>query len=159
MIKKLVSNALLSMVMDKKARKKLNAVQEQKRRQQGGASADAESARPERAATKPAASATMAKADRAAGAEPRAPRPARTAPPSIDEDDPEALIREALEEAELELIQKRNRKPMTSERQALIDQAMAIHKSKSHVLDDLDSEHREKLTFMALKALDKNFGE
>jgi len=36
---------------------------------------------------------------------------------------------------------------------------MAIHQSKSHVLDELDSEHREKLTFMALKALDKNFGE
>lgn len=152
MIKKLVSNALLSMVMDKKAREKLNAVQEQKRRQQGGASADADAARSERKAA-------GAKPDRAAGAEPRAPRPARAAPPSIDEDDPEALIREALEEAELELIQKRNKKPMTSERQALIDQAMAIHKSKSRMLDELDSEHREKLTFMALKALDKNFGE
>jgi len=155
MIKKLVSNALLSMVMDKKAREKLNAVQEQKRRQQGGAPAD-ENARPSRPAAK---SDAAKKSARAAKAEPSAPRPARSAPPLIDEDDPEALIREALEEAELELIQKRNRKPMTSERQALIDQAMAIHKSKSQMLDELDAEHREKLTFMALKALDKNFGE
>jgi len=156
MIKKLVSNALLSMVMDKKAREKLNAVQEQKRRQQGGAPATDERARPERGAAEPAGT---KKPGRTAKVEARPPRPARSNPPLIDEDDPEALIREALEEAELELIQKRNKKPMTSERQALIDQAMAIHQSKSHVLDELDSEHREKLTFMALKALDKNFGE
>ena len=35
MIKKLVSNALLSVVMDKQARDKFNAVQEEKRQRQG----------------------------------------------------------------------------------------------------------------------------
>jgi hypothetical protein len=153
MIKKLVSNALLSMVMDKKAREKFNAVQDDKRRKRDGL---APAERANNAPDQPAATANTTPAP-TPGREPASAFSA--SPPRADDDDPEALIREALESAELELIEKRNKKPMTSERQALIDQAMAIHNSKSHILDELDPEHREKLTFMALKALDKNFGE
>ena len=148
MIKKLVSNALLSMVMDKKAREKFNAAREAKRRHKDG---DAE---PEAAtAASPHAAKTKSNTN--------APVPAaqRSRPPGGDADDAGELIRQALEEAELELISKRKKKSMTPERQALIEHATAIHRSKSHVLDDLDPEHREKLTFMAMKALDRNFGE
>ena len=56
------------------------------------------------------------------------------------------------------LIQKRKKQPMTAGRRALIEQAIAIHQEKSHILDDLDQETREKLTFMAMKALDRVFG-
>ncbi|MBT6095730.1 MAG: hypothetical protein HOH04_12675 [Rhodospirillaceae bacterium] len=152
MIKKLVSNALLSIVMDKKARDKFTAVQEQKKRPRRDAGDEQSTA-----STKPSNDRPAAKSDAKPAPNPSSRR--APSPPSSDEDDTEALIREALESAELELIQKRNKKPMTNERQALIDQAMAIHKSKSHVLDELDAEHREKLTFMALKALDPDLGE
>ena len=149
MIKKLVSNALLSIVMDKKAREKYNAVKEAKRLERE------DHPLPDRANASPT---QLTESTIPTSTPGRAPE-FSSSPPRADDDDPEALIREALESAELELIEKRNKKPMTSERQALIDQAMAIHNSKSHILDELDPEHREKLTFMALKALDKNFGE
>jgi hypothetical protein len=159
MIKKLVSNALLSMVMDKKAREKFNAAQEAKARAKAGA--DPKPAPP-----------TVAKAPVPSAADPRSKAPApsnkalrpsaaapRVRPPAGEDDDAAELIRQALEEAELELINKRKRKAMTPQRQALIEQAMAIHRSKSHVLDELDPEQRDKLTFMAMKALDPKFGE
>ncbi len=157
MIKKLVSNALLSIVMDKKARDKFTAVQEQKKRPPG----DAADTQPAAKSQKGARSEKPNQADDMPATRSAARLAAKTSPrpPSADEDDAEALIREALESAELELIQKRKKKPMTSERQALIEQAMAIHKSKSHVLDDLDQEHRDKLKFMALKTLDPDLGE
>ena len=143
MIKKFVSNALLSMVVDKKARDKLNAAQDQKTRK-----------------ATPAPEKTQRRASAPAPADDLpAPRPSAASHPPAEDEDTAALIREALESAELELIEKRERKPMTSERQALIDQALAIHKAKSHVLDDLDQEDRDKLTFMAMKALDPKFGE
>jgi len=158
MIKKLVSNALLSMVMDKKAREKFSAAQEAKRRPD-----DADAQPQDRPRAKPKgkarASAEPGLRDADAPAPGRAPAPSQTRHPPAGEDDAEALIREALESAELELVNKRKRKSMTPERQALIEQAMAIHQSKSHLLDELDPEHRDKLTFMAMKALDRNFGE
>lgn len=160
MIKKLVSNALLSMVMDKKAREKFNAAQEAKARAK--AEADPKPAPP--TATKaPIPSAATEPRAKAAAPAGKAPRPsvaaARTRPPAGEDEDAAELIRQALEEAELELINKRKRKAMTPQRQALIEQAMAIHRSKSHVLDELDPEQRDKLTFMAMKALDPKFGE
>jgi len=165
MIKKLVSNALLSMVMDKKAREKFSAVQEAKRRPED----DGEHAPDTSLHGKPQAKA-QAKAETNPKANPkarpladdmpgRAPAPSQTRRPPTAEEETEALIREALESAELELVNKRKRKTMTPQRQALIDQAMAIHASKSHILDDLDPEHRDKLTFMAMKALDPDFGK
>jgi hypothetical protein len=162
MIKKLVSNALLSMVMDKKAREKFNAAQEAKTR------AKAEADPKAKAALEPAQPAPNTASGAAPRAQAKAPVPSRNAPskaaararpPADDEEDAETLIRQALEEAELEFINKRKKKSMTPERQALIEQAMAIHRSKSHVLDDLPPEQRDKLTFMAMKALDPKFGE
>ncbi len=43
--------------------------------------------------------------------------------------------------------------PMTAERQALIQEAMAVHKSKSKLLDELSPEQRKKLRILAGKAL------
>ena len=74
-------------------------------------------------------------------------------------ENPEVLIREALKAANIELIHNRDKKPMTAKRKALIEKAMAIHTAKSHILDSLDPKTREKLTFIAIKALDKNLRE
>jgi hypothetical protein len=43
--------------------------------------------------------------------------------------------------------------PMTAERRALIQEAMAVHKSKSKLLDELSPEQRRKLRLLAGKAL------
>ena len=42
---------------------------------------------------------------------------------------------------------------LTSERQVLIQQALSVHKSKVHILDDISEEQRQKLTFLALQSL------
>ena len=42
---------------------------------------------------------------------------------------------------------------MTEQRARLIEEALAVQRSKSHVFDNLSPEAREKLTVMALKAL------
>ncbi|MDA1090887.1 MAG: hypothetical protein O3A85_11325, partial [Proteobacteria bacterium] len=47
---------------------------------------------------------------------------------------------------------------ITDERQALIQQALSVHKSKVHVLDDISEEQRQKLTFLALQSLKINPG-
>jgi len=146
MLKKFVSNALLSVVMDKKARDKLNAVRDAKR-----------------PAAEPAASAQDAGSELdiprmvpGKGSRPPAPSPPRP-PSAVVDEDPGVLIRQALDSAEQELVRKQNPthkgKPVSAERQALIDEAMAIHRSKSHVLDDLDEDQREKLYVMAMQAL------
>ena len=160
MIKKFVSNALLSVVMDKKARDKLNALNESKSQakkakapsKRAPAESDLDLPRlvPEKAPRRTAAERPAA---------PRQPAPAAPRPPSplADDEDPAVLIRQALESAEQELIRKQNRthkgKPITPEREALIEQAMAIHRSKSHILDDLDQDQRDKLYVMAMQAL------
>ena len=49
---------------------------------------------------------------------------------------------------------------VSPERAALLRDAMATHRSKSDVFDDLSEEAREKLYVMAMKTLvDKDFGE
>lgn len=119
MIKKFVSKTLLSMVMNKPAREKFEAVQEAKRAQ--------------KTALKTAAPVPT----------PPAPTAGETA----------NLVREALDTAEKELVAKKARRPMTGGRQALIDEAMLIRRSKAKVLDELDPKQREKLMIMALKSL------
>ena len=88
---KFVSKALLPLVMDKKARKKLQALR------------DSES-----------------------GSPPDAPPADPQAPPA-------------------------GKKEMTPEREELIRQAMAVHRAKSKILDDLSEEDRQKLYDVALR--------
>ncbi len=120
MIKKLVSKVLLSVVMDKNARDRLETRKKRK---------------PARKAPPPAS--------------PKAPS---VAPPQAAEtEETHQLIMDALRAAEQELTEKRD---MTPDRQALIQQALDLQRSKAHVLDGLSQEEREKLYVVALKSLE-----
>jgi len=88
------------------------------------------------------------------------PLPRPTTPPVADDDDddvlPETLVRQAIESASAELERKKNLPPG---RAALIEQALAIHDSKSKMLDDLPKEQREKLIVMAMHTFGSSFDE
>ncbi len=156
MIKKFVSNALLSMVMDKNAREKLAA------RNAAPKSAPKSAPKPARA---PASASRKPAADSAA----KPDRPLDTAAGAVE--DLAQTIEMALADARREAVDgKKTRRPaasktsvaskpepkreMTPERQRLIEDAISIHQQKTRMLDDLDPEMREKLTVMALMALD-----
>ena len=131
MIKKFVSNALLSVFMDKQAREKLESARNPKQ--------------------KPV------------------PAPDNTSVPDIDDlenqlvggdpinnmnrDEVAALIRDSLDEAEREIVSRKAKHAANPNRQALIEQAMTIHRSKRHIVDELPPAQREKLMYMALKTL------
>ena len=137
MIKKFVSNALLSVVMDKKARDKFNAAQDAKKRAIGELPAS------------PAIADDDTDIPRVIPTPTVAPKPPSGGPA----DDTAMLVRQALDSAEAELTHRQNRKSMSPERQALIENALAIHRSKAHILDDLDEDQREKLYVMAMQTL------
>ncbi len=125
MFKKLVSKALLSVVLDKSARDNL----EIKKKIKQARKADAPAPSSEAPST----------------AEPD-PNPIS----SMSHEETRQLIADSLKAAEEEL----GRKPeMTSEREALIEEAMAVHRSKEHILDDISEEQRQKLYVLALKSL------
>ena len=122
MFKKFISNALLSVVVDKKARDKIGAAKERN----------------------PAPT----------------PNGDNQSIPSMapgKEDDPETLIHEALASAKEEFLHQQRStykgKPISSKRAKLIEQAMAIRRSKLYILDDLTQDQRNKLTQMAIQAL------
>jgi hypothetical protein len=117
MFKKFMSKALLSMVLDKKARDKLSP------------SKDSEPADVW---------------DQGAQAAP--PRPSE---PEMTREETETLIKQSLDFAERKLSQSG---PMTAGRQSLISQAMAVHKSKTGLFNDLNQEQREKLYVVAMKS-------
>tara|TARA_B100000427_G_scaffold326681_1_gene335794 strand:+ start:1371 stop:1733 length:363 start_codon:yes stop_codon:yes gene_type:complete len=110
MFKKVVSKALLSVVMDKKARSKLDAAKA-------------------RAEQTPAATAAE-------------PQPASS-------EELRAAARQALDQAEKELASKP--KP-TADRKALIQQALAVRKKQTTLLDELGPDQKLKLQAMALEA-------
>lgn len=132
MIKNFVSDALLSVFMDKKARQKLKTSRKAK-----------------------AARAPAKGADKPVGDGPDAPPTPAAADPmeTMGQDEVTALIRESLNAAEQEISDKKNKRAANPSRQALIDKALAIHSSKQHIVDDLPEEQREKLLFMAQQAL------
>ena len=116
MLKKFVSKALLSFVLDKDARDRLEA----------------------RKKTKPA------KKNPSPNPEPvQPPRQTKT-------EDTRELILDSLRAAEQELAEKPK---MTPGRQALIQQAMNVRRSKEHVLNGLSQEQRDKLYVVAIKTL------
>ncbi|UTW50693.1 hypothetical protein KFF05_12120 [bacterium SCSIO 12827] len=110
MLKKVFSKALLSVVMDKKARSTLDAAKQ-------------------RAKTAPQAAAPEA------------------LPASAEE--LRVAARQALESAEKELASKPK---LTGDRKALIQQALAVRKQKTKILDDLGPDQKIKLQAMALEA-------
>lgn len=120
MFKKLVSKALLSVVMDKSARDNLEIKKKIKQAR--------------KAETPP----------------PPEPEPDPHPMSSMSHEETRQLILDSLKAAEEEL----GRKPeMTSEREALIENAMAVHRSKTHILDDISEEQRQKLYVLALNSL------
>ena len=112
MLKKFVSKALLSFVLDKDARDRLEA----------------------RKNPSP---------------EPPNPEPVQPTGQTKTEDTRE-LILDSLRAAEQELAEKPK---MTPGRQALIQQAMNVRRSKEHVLNGLSQEQRDKLYVVAIKTL------
>ena len=135
MIKKFMSKALLSVFMDKKARTTLNKARTGK--------------------NKPVASPKVKPAV--------APAPLELNPLSdMGHDEITALIRDSLDAAEQEVIDnkkkaldKKTKSTANPSRQDLIDNALAIHKAQSHIVDDLPEEQRQKLKLIAIQA----FGE
>lgn len=130
MIKKFVSKALLSVFMDKKARKTLDASRAVKSKNS-------------------APIATTPKDDSDADVIQRVTDPLT----AMSHDEVTALIRESLDAAEHEIVEKKTKPVANPNRQALIDQALAVHRSKSHIIDELPDEQREKLVYMATQAL------
>ena len=119
MLKKFVLKALLSFVLDKDARDRLEA----------------------RKKTKPAR--------KNPSPEPPNPEPVQPTGQTKTEDTRE-LILDSLRAAEQELAEKPK---MTPGRQALIQQAMNVRRSKEHVLNGLSQEQRDKLYVVAIKTL------
>lgn len=118
MLKKVFSKALLSVVMDKKARSTLDAAKQRAK---------------------------------------KAPPAAAEALPASAEE-LRVAARQALETAEKELASKPK---LTGERKALIQQALAVRKQKTKILDELGPDQKIKLQAMALEAfgLDSTKGE
>ncbi len=123
MIKKFVSKALLSFVLDKDARDRIEA----------------------RKKSKPARKSPSPEPAR------KLPEPEPVQPPrQMETEDTHELILDALRAAEQELAEKPE---MTPARQALIQQAMNVQRSKEHVLNGLSQEQRDKLYAVATKTL------
>jgi hypothetical protein len=125
MIKKLVSEALLSLVMDKSARETLQARKTIKK------------------AVTQIEKAKGVKVEAVAG-------PQDKAGLAGDSEETRKLILESIAAAEREFLDKPKLSP---ERQALIEQAMSVQRSKAHLLEGLSQEQREKLYVVALKSL------
>lgn len=132
MIKKFVSDALLSVFMDKQARQNLKAVR------------DAKAGRAPKKEKIASAGNTSGEIAAATDTDPIG---------SMGQDEVTALIRESLSAAEQEISDKKVKRAANPGRQALIDEALAIHSSKKHIVDDLPEEQRQKLIFMAQQAL------
>ena len=125
MIRKLVSEALLSIVMDKNARKTLEARNTIKKAVKDVAAAKA-----------PADASENTHGD-ASGL-------------TGDSAETRKLIADSIAAAEREFLEKPN---LTPERQVLIAQALNVQRAKAHVFDGLTQEEREKLYVVALKSL------
>ena len=144
MIKKFMSKVLLSIFMDKKARTTLDKARA--RRKQPDASLEMKPAEvsPE---TKPSRALSQSEPDPLS---------------EMDYDEITALIRDSLDAAEHEVIynkkkalDKKSKSTANPSRQDLINKALAIHKSQSHIFDDLPEDQRQKLKLIAFQA----FGE
>ncbi|OHC78831.1 MAG: hypothetical protein A3B62_05010 [Rhodospirillales bacterium RIFCSPLOWO2_01_FULL_65_14] len=123
MIKNLVSKALLSIVMDKNARERLENRQKLKKAVETIEAVKSDAAPPEETAG--------------------------SGMPG-DTDEVRALIQASIEAAEEEF---KTKPRLTPERQALINQALNVQREKMHVFDGLTQEQREKLYVVALKSL------
>ena len=148
MIKKLISKALLSVVLDKNARDNLKF--NKKINQVGQALAAEKAASLKAASEQPDLSDFPPPDDRSPPQTPNSQSSLPDPMSGMTHEETRQLIVDSLKAAEEELGAKPQ---MTSERQALISQALKIRKSKEHVLDALSEEQRQKLKVLALHAL------
>jgi len=125
MIGKLLSEALLSIVMDKNARKTLEARNTIKKAVKDVAAAKAPGDASENG-------------------------PGDGSDLTGDSAETRKLIADSIAAAEREFLEKPN---LTPERQVLIAQALDVQRAKAHVFDGLTQEEREKLYVVALKSL------
>jgi hypothetical protein len=173
MIKRFVSNALLSLVMDKSAREKLHRAQDAKAKTAPAAPPSRETAPAAPAHPDASVRGVRVRSPQSVSA-PGAP-PAAAPSRAADADDPLAVIEQAIAEARRSLgmdppqagasevgAARRAAKAhpagktgaAPADREALIAQALSIHSQKSQMLDELDDDARDKLRLMAIKALD-----
>lgn len=157
MIKKLLSNALLSMVMDKSAREKLakDRGEQPKQKKQAKQETRPEGPNPQgKIAQRPAhAPDAASQAEELARTIEAALEDARQEAANPPKRKPPTAPSRASHSARPSQ-QKPQTRPMTPEREELIANAVRIHREKVKVLDELDPEAREKLAVMAMMALD-----
>jgi hypothetical protein len=144
MIKKFMSKALLSIFMDKKARTTLDKARAEKKQPVASLEMKPAEVSPE---TKPSRALSQSEPDPLS---------------EMNYDEITALIRDSLDAAEHEVIynkkkalDKKSKSTANPSRQDLINKALAIHKSQSHIFDDLPEDQRQKLKLIAFQA----FGE
>ncbi|MGY9062408.1 MAG: hypothetical protein ACKVG1_08960 [Rhodospirillales bacterium] len=144
MIKKFMSKALLSIFMDKKARTTQDKARAEKKQPDASLEMKPAEVSPE---TKPSRALSQSEPDPLS---------------EMDYDEITALIRDSLDAAEHEVIynkkkalDKKSKSTANPSRQDLINKALAIHKSQSHIFDDLPEDQRQKLKLIAFQA----FGE
>ena len=144
MIKKFMSKALLSIFMDKKARTTLDKARAEKKQPDASLEMKPAEVSPE---TKPSRALSQSEPDPLS---------------EMNYDEITALIRDSLDAAEHEVIynkkkalDKKSKSTANPSRQDLINKALAIHKSQSHIFDDLPEDQRQKLKLIAFQA----FGE
>ena len=129
MLKKIISKALLTIAVDKKARKKINDLDRQKRLLK-----------------------TQNRRKNIGGSE---PPPKKSLTEQAEESN--KLIIEVLTSAGIGPKQQEHGMShgtsINPERKALITEAMAIRRSKLHILNELNQEQLDKLTAMAIQAL------
>ena len=145
-IKKLLSKALLSVVMDKSAREKL-ADQQQSRFKPKKKSAKSDNRTP---STGPMDAANQAEA-LAQTIEDALDDARREAVNPVPRRNPAPVAKAPPQQRQTA---KPKARPMTPEREKLIRDAVRIHQEKVQVLDELDPEAREKLAVMAMMVLD-----
>ena len=129
MLKKIISKALLTIAVDKKARKKINDLDRQKR--------------------------LLKTQNRRKNIEGSEPPPKKSLTEQAEESN--KLIIEVLTSAGIGPKQQEHGMSqgmsINPERKALITEAMAIRRSKLHILNELNQEQLDKLTAMAIQAL------
>ena len=156
MIKKLFSKALLLIIMDKRARNKFKIMRGRKRHLNNiGQSINQFFTKQKNG--------DMAKKNKSQttighdGAYGKLPPPV---PPQQSSDNPnpaetELLIQKATETVKQKLIKDR-KKPINKKRQDLIEEAMAMRKEKSHILERLDREKLKQLSNMVKREFDQS---
>ena len=148
MLKKIISKALLTVAVDKKARKKINDLERHKRllKTQSRRKNIEDSGPPPKKSHN-----ELAHVDASSGSR------KQISNPTEQTEESNKLIRDVLASAGIAPKQQeketRQGTSINPERKALITEAMAIRRSKLHILNELDQEQLDKLTAMAIQAL------